>query len=591
MKFYIYAGVVLLILSACTEASSPDSSSRIDSEGESRSLASVEEDSAAFFTSVTEVAGLSDFRHDDGSFGEKWFPEIMGSGGGFLDYNGDGSLDIVLVGGGSLPSRPIRDVLALSLYRNDGDGTFTNVTSEAGLSDVRAYGMGVSVGDYDNDSDPDVLLTTLRRNLLFENQEGAFQEVGRAAGLGDRSRWSTSSAFFDADRDGNLDLYVANYVKWSPEIDVDCVHDDQQDYCNPRRYRGIGDTYYRNQGDGTFVEVTEESGFLEGIDVEAAKGLGVAELDMNGDGLSDLYVANDGSRNFLYRNDGDGTFTERALRRGVALNRRGSPRAGMGVDVGVVDSTEEISIFVGNFSQESVSFWRQESGGFFTDRATVSGAGYPTRQTLTFGLQLFDVDLDTDLDLMLANGNVIEQIASMHRGVSFRERPQLFLNRGNGHFEEVSPGRGVLTKKMLARGLAVGDVDGDGDQDVLITESDGPAHLLRNDRAGEHYLRVRVEGLSSNRDGIGTRVRARIGELVMERVVRGGDSYLSQSEKTMTFGLGSAREVDELSVHWPDGQVQRFQDLASRQEVLIVQGREELRRVDSLAKEPKIKSP
>lgn len=541
------------------------------------------EDSAAFFADVTEVAGLSEFRHDNGSFGTKWFPEIMGSGGGFLDYDGDGWLDVLLVGGGSFPSRPVKEIPALSLYRNDGDGTFTNVTREVGLSDTRAYGMGVTVGDYDSDGDSDVFLSTLTRNLLFENTDDGFEEVGRAAGLGDRERWSTSSAFFDADRDGDLDLYVANYVAWSPKIDVDCEHAGQPDYCNPRRYRGIGDSFYRNEGDGTFVEATAEAGFLDGIDVDGAKGLGVAELDMNDDGFSDLYVANDGGRNFLFRNDGDGTFTETALRSGVALNRRGTPRAGMGVDVGVVDTTGEISIFVGNFSQESVSVWRHQRRGFFVDRATVSGIGYPTQRTLTFGLQLLDVDLDMDLDLMLANGNVIEQIAAMHEGVTFRERPQLFLNVGDGRFEEVAAQRGPLNQMMLARGLAVGDVDRDGDQDVLITENDGPAHLLRNDRAGRNFLRVHVSGRSSNRDGVGTEVRARVGDRMLVRRVRGGTSYLSQSERTLTFGLGSARFVEELSVRWPSGTIERFEHVAAGQEVQITEGMEELASSDSLA--------
>lgn len=564
----------VLLAAGCT---GPGSSSSTPTSGESPDdpPPAPPENPAAYFTSVTERAGLDGFRHRHGGFGEKWFPEIMGSGGGFLDYDGDGWQDVILVGGGSLPSRPPTEVPALSLYRNRGDGTFRNVTEEVGLADVRAYGMGVNAADYDEDGDADLLLTTLRRNLLFRNEGGTFREVGREAGIGERTRWSTSSTFFDADRDGDLDLYVANYVRWSPETDVECVNREGRDYCNPRHYEGIADTYYRSDGDGTFTEATGEAGFLEGIESGSAKGLGVSELDFDGDGWSDLYVANDGGRNYLFRNDGDGTFTETALRSGVALDRRGTPRAGMGVDVGVVDSTGEISIFVGNFSQESVSVWRHQRRGFFTDRATVSGIGFPTQRTLTFGLVLVDVDLDTDLDLLLANGNVIEQIAAMHEGVTFRERAQLFLNRGDGTFEEAVPVRGPLTESMLGRGLAYADYDRDGDQDVLITENDGPAHLWRNDRGGEGFLRVVLEGTESNRDAIGARVLATLDGLTMERRVRGGTSYLSQSEKTLTFGLGAERPVDTLTVYWPSGRTDRFEDVAPDRTVRLVEGRGE----------------
>ena len=573
MWLRLLPGLALLVLGCAGPDSSPSASSGPSGAEPSTPPA---EQPAAFFTSVTEYAGLGDFEHVRGEFGEKWFPEIMGSGGGFLDYDGDGWLDVVLVGGGSLPSRPIREVPAISIYRNQGDGTYRNVTEEVGLADVRAYGMGVTAADYDEDGDPDLLLTTLNENLLFRNDGGTFQEVGGEAGIGERSRWSTSATFFDADRDGDLDLYVANYVRWSPQTDVECVNRAGPDYCNPRHYEGIADTYYRNDGDGTFTDATSEAGFLDGIDPVASKGLGVAELDYDQDGWSDLYVANDGGRNYLFHNEGDGTFTETALRSGVALDRRGSPRAGMGVDVGVVDSTGEISIFVGNFSQESVSVWRHQRRGFFDDRATVSGIGFPTQRTLTFGLGLIDVDLDTDLNLLLANGNVIEQIATLHEGVTFRERAQLFLNRGDGTFAEANPGRGPLTEPMLARGLAYGDYDRDGDQDVLITENGGPAHLWRNDRGGEGFLRVELEGTESSQDAIGARVLATVDGLTMERRVRGGTSYLSQSEKTLTFGLGGSRAVDTLTVEWPSGRTDRFQDVSPDQTVRLVEGADAL---------------
>ncbi|MGI9175635.1 MAG: CRTAC1 family protein [Rhodothermales bacterium] len=550
------------------------------------------------FTEITEQAGLGGFQHTHGGFGEKWFPEIMGSGGGLIDYNDDGWLDVLLVRGGSLPGQPEADVPALALYRNNGLSgsgpsddapqpfpTFTDITSEAGLGEVRAYGFGVAAADYDNDGDEDVLLTTLGKNLLFRNDGGVFQEVGEAAGIADAARWSTSALFFDANRDGHLDLYVANYVDWTPETDVPCAFEGIRDYCSPWTYSGVANTFYHGNGDGTFTNRTEEAGFLSGTDAASSKSLGVGELDFNQDGWPDVYVANDGERNALFANNGDPgssppdrgpgqarqatTFSEIALRSGVALDQNGTPRAGMGVDAGVVDSSGETTILVGNYTNETVSVWRHEGAGFFADRVAASGVGASTSQTLTFGLALLDVDLDTDLDLLLANGHVLEQVEKMGEGL-FREPAQLFLNRGDGTFDAASP-QGPLAKPMLARGLAAGDIDHDGDLDVLLTENNGPVHLWCNDLKDGHFLRVRLQGTESNRDGLGARVRATASGLVMERRVRTGGSYLSQSEKTVTFGLGSSRDV-ALEVAWPSGRTEQFERVAPDQEVVLVEG-------------------
>jgi hypothetical protein len=575
IKYTTHWGVRLLALAFLTTGCLPTDSSNSTTSNTNEAPAS------AFFLEVTTAAGLGDFRHAHGGFGDKWFPEIMGSGGGFLDYDGDGWLDIMLVRGGSLPSRSQDDIPAVSLYRNDGDGTYTNVTDEAGLGGVRAYGFGSIAADYDNDGDQDILLTTLRRNLLFRNEGGVFEEVSQEAGIADVEQWSASAVFFDANRDGHLDLYVTNYVEWSPEQVLECINRGVRDYCNPRSYNGVADTYYQSNGDGTFTNRTEAAGFLEGVDQTESKGLGVIELDFNNDGWPDLYVANDGVPNLLFQNNGDGTFREIAFRSGVALDQRGTPRAGMGIDVGVVDSTEEPTIFVGNFSQESVSVWRHQREGLFIDRVTVSGLRYPTMKTLTFGLILFDVDLDTDLDLLLANGNVIEQIAWLQEGITFRQPPQLFLNRGNGVFDDASSQLGPAADSMLARGLAYGDVDRDGDPDVVFTENNGPAHLWYNNSKERHFLRVHLQGTESNRDGIGARLRATVNGLTMERRVRAGSSYLSQSEKTVTFGLGERRDVDGLEVIWPSGRVEQFEQVAPDQEVLLVEGTGELAPVDA----------
>lgn len=561
--WFLIGSVVLFALAGCADTTVPSTT-------EASSSLCVD---PVCFSDITEPAGLAAFNHDNGGFGEKWFPEIMGSGGGFIDYNGDDWIDIILVGGGSLPSRPSDSSSALTLFRNNRDGTFANVTQQVGLSSHKAYGMAIAMADYDNDGDSDIFLANLGTNLLFRNDGGTFTEISTSAGIAVNTAWSTSGLFFDANRDGWLDLYVANYVKWSPETDVVCEHQGRRDYCNPLHYPSVEDDFFLNNGDGTFSKATENAGLLE---VDSGKGLGVTDLDFNNDGWPDIYVANDGDRNFLFTNNGDGTFSETAERSGVAFNRRGTPRAGMGVDSGVVDSTGEVTLFVGNFSQETVSVWRHQENGFFIDRANISGLGFPTRQTLTFGLVLFDADLDTDLDLLLANGNVIEQIATMHDGVTFRERPQFFLNRGDGVFDEVKPNSGPLSQKLLARGLAVGDIDRDGDLDILMTENNGPVHLWQNDNEGNAYLSILLIGSDSNRDAVGARVFATLNGLTMERAVKTGSSYASQSDKTVTLGLGASSTVSLLEIRWPSGRIDRFEDVAPNQELVLVEGSGEL---------------
>jgi len=520
------------------------------------------------FTDVTEAAGLGTFRHVTGAVGDKWFPETMGGGVGFVDYDGDGWIDVLLVGGGTWSGAG--PVPALAAYRNNGDGTFTDQTEAAGLAGIAAYGFGLSAADYDNDGDPDVFLTTLAENKLFRNDGGVFTEVGRAAGLGDTPRWSTSALFFDADRDGHIDLYVGNYVVWSPDKDLLCTAIGTQirSYCTPTLYEGLAGQFYRNEGDGTFVERTEEAGFGS----VPGKTLAVAEADFNRDGWSDLVVANDTQRDLFFENRGDGTFREIGMLSGMAFDENGRARAGMGIDVGIVDDTGQPTIFVGNFSKEMVGVYRYAGDGLFIDRAAVSRVGLPSLQTLTFGLFLFDVDLDRDLDLFLANGHITEEIGRVEEGITFRQPAQLFRNRGDGLFDVVLPEAGPLTEPMVARGAAYGDYDRDGDLDVLINENGGPVHLWRNDLAEASWLRVRLEGKRSNRDALGARVVAVFGGRRSERRVRTGASYLSQSEQAITFGLGAAGRVDSLMVYWPAGGVDRFADVPANQALRIVEG-------------------
>ncbi len=524
---------------------------------------------APMLEDVTEKAGLGAYGHDNGGFGEAWAPEIVGGGGGFLDFDGDGWLDIMLIAGGAFKGRD--GGRSLELFRNEADGSFRNVTSEAGLAGVETYALGLAVGDYDNDGDEDVVVTTLYEDLFLLNDGGVFVESGSAVGIAEVSEWSTSALFFDADRDGFLDLYVATYVDWSPEKDLYCGFEGEKVYCTPELYEGIWGRYYHNTGDGRFSDQTAEAGFRTGIDAKRDKSLGVAELDANADGWPDLAIANDTERDLLFINNGDGTFTEDGLRSGIAYDQHGKPRAGMGIDVGVVDSTGAPTIFVGNFSDEMVGVYQRGMHNLFTDRAASSRIGQPSQKTLTFGLVLFDVDLDADLDLFIANGHVQTHIARIVDGISFRQRSQLFFNRGNGVFDE-APGEGVLAAAMVARGAAYGDYDRDGDLDLLVVENDGPIHLWRNNIDGGGSLRVRLEGRSSNRNGYGARVEILAQGQRQYRRVRSGSSYLAHSESVAAFGLGGAQSVDGIWVYWPSGVVDQVGSAASGQEIVVVEG-------------------
>lgn len=544
-----------------------------------------------WFTDVTGAVGLGAFRHETGAAGDTWFPETMGSGVAFFDYNGDGWQDLLLVGGGTWDQA--KEVQALWLYHNNGDGTFTEVTEKAGLGEVSTYGFGIAAADYDNDGDQDFYLTTLYENKLFRNDRGEFTEVGRSAGVAGDTTWSTAALFFDADRDGWLDLFAGNYVDWSPEEDVWCsLTGEDKGYCTPEVYQGVSPRFYHNNGDGTFTDRTVASGFT-GVPGNA---LGAVELDFNDDGWPDLAVANDLQRNLLFENRGDGTFVERGLMSGIAFDQNGRARAGMGITAGDVENSGHITLFVGNFSNEMIGVFRHESGGMFMDRAAVSRIGRPSLPTLTFGLLLFDADLDGYLDLFAANGHVQTDIERVQDGVTYRQVSQLFMNQADGTFEEVNPERmGAISQKLVARGAAYADYDRDGDLDVVLTENGGSVHLWRNDlrsgrlpetsvnegmvviqnevrgatSEGTHMLRIRLQVRGANRDGAGARLVVRAGDLRMERRIRTGASYLSQSELAATFGLGHRAAVDSLYVFWPDGETTILNSLMADQEIVI----------------------
>jgi hypothetical protein len=502
---------------------------------------------------VTGRAGIQ-FRHNSGAFGKKYLPETMGPGCAFLDFDGDGWQDILLVNGTDWPERPNRRT-PFALYRNNRDGTFRDVTKQAGL-DVPMYGLGVAAGDFNNDGHTDIFISCLGQSRLFQNTgKGTFIDVTRQCGLWGRQGFSSSALWFDYDRDGLLDLFVCNYVKWSPEQDVFCTIDGRQkSYCTPEAYRGATCWLFRNLGNGKFEDVTAKSGLFDA----SSKSLGVTMLDYDGDGWPDLFVANDTQPNKLYRNLRNGKFQEIGVRAGVAFSEDGKARAGMGVDAADLDNTGIPSLAVTNFHNEMLALYRGSGGGLFTDQAPSSELGRVTRRSLGFGCFFFDANLDGLLDLLVVNGHIDNTV----RNVEHAQAPHLFLNTG-GKFRDVASEAGKeFASPKVGRGAAFGDFDNDGDQDVLVTTNGGPAYLYRNDVAtGNRSIRLKLTGTKSNRDAIGATVRVFAPGLTGSRTVKSGGSYLSQSELPVTFGIGRREGVERIVVQWPSGRTDEFKNV------------------------------
>ena len=507
---------------------------------------------------ATRAAGI-DFRHNSGAFGEKYLPETLGAGCAFLDYDNDGWQDILLVNGMDWPGHK-RGRSTLRLYRNNRNGAFTDVTRRAGL-DVEMYGMGVAIGDYNNDGFPDLFVSCVGQSRLFENTgRGTFIDVTERSGLAGRSGFSSSALWFDYDRDGLLDLFVCNYVKWSPQQNVRCSLDGKQrSYCTPEAYRGSTCWLFRNRGGGRFEDVTAKAGLFD----SSSKSLGVTMFDYDLDGWPDLFVANDTQPNKLYRNMRNGTFEEVAVRAGLAFSADGKARAGMGVDVGDYDNSGAFSLAVTNFDNEMMGLYHSAGKGIYTDQAMQSEVGRLTRKSLGFGCFFFDADLDGMLDLLVVNGHIDDALAPMRGDVHYAQPPNLFLNVGGGRFHDVAGEAGPgFAKPKVGRGAAFGDFDNDGDLDVLITTNNGPACLYRNDQlGGNHSIRFRLIGTESNRDGIGATVRIYYAGQTGLRMVCGGRSYLSQSELPVTFGLGKRASIDRAVIRWPNGRVEEFKNL------------------------------
>jgi enediyne biosynthesis protein E4 len=521
---------------------------------------------------VTSAAGIQ-FRHHTGAFGAKYLPETLGSGCAFIDYDCDGWPDILFVNGMDWPGHRQQHSpgSTMHLFRNNRNGTFTDVTKAAGL-DLELYGMGVAVGDYDNDGYPDLFITCVGQSRLFRNnRHGGFVDVTSRSGLGGRQAFSTSALWFDYNRDGLLDLFVCNYVHWTPEKDVFCSLDGKnKSYCTPEAYRGSTCWLFRNRGDGSFEDVTAKSGIFD----STSKSLGAAMLDYDEDGWPDLLVANDTQPNKLYRNQRDGTFQEIGLSAGVALSEDGKARAGMGVDAGDFDGSGHAGLAITNFDNEMAGLYRRAKNGRYEDVAVPAGVGAATRDTLGFGCLLFDVNLDGALDLLLVNGHIDDTVRNIRRSAAYAQPPQLFLNDGRAHFRDVASQTGAaFVSPKVARGLACGDFDRDGDLDILVTTNGGEARLYRNDVTnGNRSIRFRLQGTKSNRDAIGAVVRVLDRAGNQWRMVRSGSSYLSQSELPVTFGVGKRTEIDRVVIEWPSGRVDEHKNLATGRAYDCVEG-------------------
>lgn len=506
------------------------------------------------FADVTREAGIL-FEHNNGAFGKKYLPETLGSGCAFLDYDSDGWLDVLLINGMDWPGHSRRRT-TMQLYKNNRNGTFTEVTREAGL-EIEMYGIGVAVSDYDNDGYPDLYITCYGQNrLLHNNGNGTFSDVTEKSGLAGYSSLSTSAIWFDYNRDGLLDLLVGNYVQWSAEGDIYCSLDGKtKSYCTPEAYPGTTCWLFHNRGDGTFEDVTGKAGLHD----PTSKSLGITLIDYDMDGWPDVFIANDTQPNKLYHNNRDGTFSETAVSAGVAFSEDGLARAGMGADAADYDNSGLPSLVVTNFSQQMVGLYRNEGHGFFIDEAPRSTVGKSSRMTLGFGCFFFDFDLDGRLDLLVANGHIDDTITKVESAVSYAESPHLFHNAGHGQFRDVSSLVGAsFALPKVARGCAYGDYDNDGDLDVLITTNNGPAYLYRNDGVRNGSIRFRPIGVRSNRDGIGTNVRIWTPEGMRWQTVKSGSSYLSHSQRDVTFGLGSLPGVERAVLEWPSGRKQEL---------------------------------
>lgn len=530
-------------------------------------------ESTITFRDITERAGIH-FVHNNGAFGKKYLPETMGPGVAFIDYDNDGWPDIFIVNGTNWPRQPSKHSTP-KLYHNNHDGTFTDVTHKAGL-DIEIMGMGVAVGDYDNDGYDDLFVTAMGQSHLFHNNgNGTFTDVTQKAGMMGPKEFSTSAAWVDYDKDGKLDLVVANYVQWSIQGDLYCTLDGKsKSYCTPESYKGTSVRLWHNRGDGTFEDATKKAGLGE----PTSKTLGIAVLDYDNDGWPDLLLSNDTQPNKLYRNNGNGTFTEKAVLAGVAFSEDGVARAGMGVDAADYDRSGIFSLLITNFSNQMISLYHNEGKGLFVDEAPRSEIGRDTLLTLGFGCFFFDYDLDGWPDIFIANGHIDGDIQKVQPNVKYAMPPHVFRNMGKGNFMETTKSLGAaFDSPRVGRGAAYGDVNNDGRLDLLLSTNSGRAYLFENDATGEaaqqKSLRIKLVGTKSNREGIGSMVKLTAGGESQLEMMRSGSSYMSASELVLTFGLARHAQADAIEIRWPSGQVDRLTNVAAGQTITVTEGK------------------
>ncbi len=524
------------------------------------------------FVDIARSAGIG-FHHDNAASPEKFLIETMGSGCGWIDYDQDGLLDLYLVNSAATqaykPVHPLRS----ALYHNNGDGTFTDVTDRAGVGAEGLFGMGIAVGDFDNDGFPDLFVCGYGRCILYHNNgDGTFTDITARANVENPGRWASSAAWFDYDNDGRLDLVIANYVDWSPERNFYCGDrgPGMRSYCHPDDFHPQAPTLYHNNGDGTFTDVSKSSGLAQ----HAANGLGVVTFDYDNDGWQDIFIANDHMPNSLFHNNRDGTFTELAYMAGVAVSGDGQFEAGMGTDAADVTGSGRMNLIVTHLDMQLARFYQNVDGATFDDATFRSKLSYATFHLSGFGTRFFDYDNDGARDLFMANGHVLDNIQRYHSETTYAEPKLMFRNNGRGVFENVSDqlGRDLLAPRV-SRGVAVGDFDNDGNLDVLVSNNGEMPQLLRNDGGNEnHWLEILLIGTKSNRDGVGARVKLTAGELVSYDQRKGGMSYQAAQDPRLHFGLGQRTRIDSLEIVWPSGAVTRLQNLKCDQIVAVKEG-------------------